>query len=353
MKIGGIKMKKTKPGFMGKSERRTASSRAVHKTNRVLGKTQLFVLFFFVAVNSPMFSQITLDSALAGAVQELNSKLYPGTTIAVVNFNSASERMTIFVMEELNRLFVQTQIFTIVERNQIDLVREELDFQMSGEVSDETFQGIGHMLGAESIVTGSIERVGKVYRFRVWAIDVRSAQIGASYSANVENDRITASLMGVAADLVGLSDYTPVEQHGAFLLNLIPLGSVGSWMMGDWKGAILSNGLQVGGFGLMVIASTLGMIPPDKEDFRSNGTFDQEGYDNADWDFTPWGIAVFYSGLGATLVGYIFNLARPYHVHKPPPKNVQLSPDNLHVAYIPNTFDGTGEKIRITYKIEL
>ncbi|MDR2740479.1 MAG: penicillin-binding protein activator LpoB, partial [Treponema sp.] len=39
---------------------------------------------------------------------------------------------------------------------------------MSGEVSDETFQGIGHMIGLEHIITGSIERIGKVYRFRVW-----------------------------------------------------------------------------------------------------------------------------------------------------------------------------------------
>jgi hypothetical protein len=323
MKLGGMNMKKT------------------------------VVFFFFVTLNPLLFSQMTLDQAIAGAAQELNSKLYPGTIVAVVNFNSNSERMTTFVIEELNRLFVQAQIFAIVERNQIDLVREELDFQMSGEVSDETFQGIGHMLGAESIVTGSIERVGKIYRFRVWAIDVRSAQIGASYSANVENDRITASLMGVPADLMGLSDYTALEQHGALLLNLIPLVSIGSWMMGDWGGALISNGLQVGGFGLAVVASVLGMIPPDEEDFTTNEVLDRKAYDNAEWDFAPWGIAVFYSGLGVMLVGYIFNLARPYFVHKPQVKNVQLSPDNLRITYIPHTPDGTGEKIRIIYKISM
>ncbi|MDR2740567.1 MAG: hypothetical protein LBB98_00190, partial [Treponema sp.] len=124
-------------------------------------------LLFFM-IQQTLFAQITLDRALGEAVGELNAKLSPRATVAMVNFNSGSEKMAAFVIEEVHRLLVQAQGLTVIERRQIDLLREELNFQMSGEVSDETFQGIGHMIGLEHIITGSIERIGKVYRFRVW-----------------------------------------------------------------------------------------------------------------------------------------------------------------------------------------
>ena len=42
----------------------------------------------------------------------------------------------------------------IVDRENIAKVRAELSFQMSGDVSDDSAQRLGAMLGAETLVTG-------------------------------------------------------------------------------------------------------------------------------------------------------------------------------------------------------
>jgi hypothetical protein len=308
-------------------------------------------VFLFLLVNPLTFSQITLDRAVAEAAAELNSRLLPGVAVAMVNFNSGSEKMTVFVMEEVHRLLVQAGVLTVVERRQIDLIREELDFQMSGEVSDETFQGIGHIIGVENIITGSIERIGKVYRFRVWAVDVDSAQITASYSANVQNDRIAASLMGVSADLIGLDDYTPLERSGAFMFNLIPLISMGSWMMNDYKGALITSGVQLVGFTLCMVSSVLGLDYPDREGYyKPDGTFDQEKYEDAS-DLTPLATAGISAGLVLLLGAYTFNLVRPYHVHKARPKTSLPSINNLELAYLPEFSGGGTGGLRLKYTL--
>jgi TolB-like protein len=198
-------------------------------------------------------SQITLNRAIDAAARELAAKLEPRSIVAVVSFDSESENMAAYVIDEMTRSLVQTEIFTVVERKNIDLARQELNFQMSGEVSDETFQGIGKMLGAETIITGSMRRVGRVYRLRIWSIDVSTVRIEASYGANIVNDRATAALMGGTADLFGLEDYTPVERNGALALNLIPLVSIGSWAMLDYKGALIGSSIQLAGFALAVV----------------------------------------------------------------------------------------------------
>jgi hypothetical protein len=310
---------------------------------------RLSVVFLFFLAAQVLCSQVSLDQAVGEAAAELNASLYPGAVVAMVNFNSGSEKMAVFVMEEVHRLLVQGGVLTVVERRQVDLVREELNFQMSGEVSDETFQGIGHMIGLEYIITGSIERIGKVYRFRIWAVDVDTAQVTASYSTNVQNDRIAASLMGVSADLVGLDDFTPLERSGAFLFNLIPLVSIGSWMMADYKGALITSGIQMVGFTLCIVSSALGFEYPDREDhYNPDGTFDQESYDDAT-ELTPLGTVGLASGLVLIAGGYIFNLIRPYHVHKAPPKNFGLSMNNLRLAYAPEDSGRGGGGFRISY----
>jgi len=157
-------------------------------------RAYFFLLLLFG--NVFLFSQTTLDRAISEAAKELDTRLEPGTVIAIVNFNTTSEKMTSYIIEEMQRLLVKSSILKVVERRQVNIVTSELNFQMSGFVNEESVQGVGHMLGAESVITGSMELIGSVYRFRLQAVNVRSSQIQASYSVNVANDKTTAGLMG-------------------------------------------------------------------------------------------------------------------------------------------------------------
>jgi len=72
-----------------------------------------------------------------------------------------------------------------VNRAQIELLEEELDFNMSGLVDDATAQSIGRFIGVQSIVTGTFEPIGAFFHFRVQVIEVETAIIRSVYSMNI------------------------------------------------------------------------------------------------------------------------------------------------------------------------
>jgi hypothetical protein len=82
----------------------------------------------------------------------------------------------------------------VVDRQQLDTIRAELNFQMSGEVSDESAQSIGQMLGAQSIVSGSVSKIGSLYRVQVKAIEVQSAGVQGQWSRNIPDGATIAAL---------------------------------------------------------------------------------------------------------------------------------------------------------------
>ncbi|MDR3200140.1 MAG: CsgG/HfaB family protein [Spirochaetales bacterium] len=85
---------------------------------------------------------------------------------------------------------------TVVDRQNLDIIRQEMNFQMSGEVDEASAQEIGKKLGAQTILSGSIELLGDMYRLRIRAISVQTAAIQGVQSANVGQDRILAALTG-------------------------------------------------------------------------------------------------------------------------------------------------------------
>ena len=161
------------------------------------------IIFFFLVTNSVVsaFAQntVTLEKGLAEIVIYLEERIPKGTKLAVLNLRSQSPQLSEYVMEELTIHFVDRNYFIIVERSLLELVQQELNFQLSGEVSDETAQSIGKKLGAQSIVYGSIEQVGDIYRLRVRVIVVESGAIQGGRAVNIQRDRILTSLTATPA----------------------------------------------------------------------------------------------------------------------------------------------------------
>jgi len=127
-----------------------------------------------------------LDRALDDACKTISSRLSDGSRIAVILFYSPSERLSEYAVEELTAQLVSTYRFDVVERRYIDLVRRELNFQLSGEVSDESAQSIGKMLGAQYITFGSFERINDRWRMRTITIHVETAKREVITTANID-----------------------------------------------------------------------------------------------------------------------------------------------------------------------
>lgn len=144
------------------------------------------------------FSQniVTLDDALANITQYFTGRLPAKSKVVVLNISADSGRMAEYIIEEFTANLVNSGKVTVVDRQNLESIRKELKFQISGEVDDDTAQSIGKLLGAQTIFSGSIGLLGDFYRLRLRAIAVQTAEIQGMQSANVGQDRILASLTG-------------------------------------------------------------------------------------------------------------------------------------------------------------
>jgi TolB-like protein len=128
----------------------------------------------------------TLDQTVEEAAQNIDAKLEAGTKVAVLSFNSTSDSLSEYVLGELTDYLVNSGKLIVLDRNDLDAVRAELNFNLTDEVADNSAQEAGRMLGAKYIVTGSYQE--DVSRIRIKTIVVESAGIAASSSADVVSD---------------------------------------------------------------------------------------------------------------------------------------------------------------------
>jgi hypothetical protein len=132
---------------------------------------------------------LSLDEGLVQIARELEAGLPSASRIAVVNLDSPSARFSNYVLDELQGILTNNRKLIVVDRSQLDLLKNEQDFQVSGYVSDETIVSLGKWLGVQTIVSGSLSDMGgRNYRLRFNAIDVESAVHKASPAVIVRQD---------------------------------------------------------------------------------------------------------------------------------------------------------------------
>jgi TolB-like protein len=270
---------------------------------------------------------VTLDEAITNAAAELGTTLSRGSKVAVLNFSGGNERFSNYVIEELTGVIVNQRLLTAVDRQQLDLVRKEINFQISGEVSDESAQEIGKLLGAQTIISGSMESIGNVYRIRFRAIEVLSATIQAAYSANIQNDSIVQALMGTevtkgasagsgppAAPIIpaeAYQDFSTGRRVASGFLNWIY--GLGSFTMGDWLGGSI----------ILVTDSVVLAL-----NLTNTGS-----------------VEMLYAAAGLLTGSVVFGFIRPFFFHRTRPKVSAL--DNFDIALVPGR-EGV-EGVRFSY----
>jgi TolB-like protein len=274
---------------------------------------RLGVLLFLVAGSitiggGVLYAQnaVSLDEAIITGAQEIEAKLTRGNKVVVLNFKSTSRRLSDYVLDEMMTALVKGGKITVVDRANLELIQKEMDFQMSGEVSDSSAQSIGQKLGAQSIISGSIEDMGSSYRIRFRTIEVVSAAIQVLSSFNVRKDNEIAALMGrgstSAASGASATEYpnglnfSTGRKVGAGFLNWI--FGIGSFTMGDWAGGLIVGGLELTG-GILFIAGA-----------SATAT---DSYGDA---YLEPNVPLMLIGMGAQLAGTIIGHVRPFSYDK-------------------------------------
>ena len=126
-----------------------------------------------------------LDFAIRDVSDYLNDNIPSGNRIVILNIESASVVLSDYIIDELIANAVNDRIFEVIDRQRLDLIREEQNFQMSGEVNDELALSVGRFFGAQTIVSGRVMQIGDRFRITIRALDVETARIQGQYNRNL------------------------------------------------------------------------------------------------------------------------------------------------------------------------
>jgi len=88
-----------------------------------------------------------------------------------------SQNLKIIIREELSNAVVNTLGFTVLERELIEKVLAESEFQMTGHVDDTQIGALGRKMGADYVCYASISSVGGNYYISCKMVDVTTAKI--------------------------------------------------------------------------------------------------------------------------------------------------------------------------------
>lgn len=131
-----------------------------------------------------------------------------------------SERLRIYLGEH-------TQ-FTVLERNKMDDIFLEVNFQLSGACNtDDCIVQIGKVLGVQKMIAGSVSVVGSLYSLQARIIDVESSRIErqAFVDVNGIEDVLQKATKQVADQLLGGAEYKQKSVFVSGLLSSIIPGS--------------------------------------------------------------------------------------------------------------------------------
>lgn len=120
---------------------------------------------------------VDIETALQQVADQFSATIKRGSTIAIVGISSDSAEMSDFMLDDLTMRFVQARTLTVANRANLDAIKAEMNFQLSGEVSDDSIQQIGAMVGANIVVHGKLVPIGNIFNLTMQALDVTSAAV--------------------------------------------------------------------------------------------------------------------------------------------------------------------------------
>ena len=161
----------------------------------------VFVFLFISCASTPRTgtetsSGLPLHEAIERAAERIAADLPGGSRVAVIAFESPNDSVSAHILEEIAGALFDRKI-EVADRQSLEHVMGELDFQMSGYVSDESALSIGQFLGAQLVITGQLRYLGDNYRFQVNAVNVEDATRGSVIRLDVRNDRVMQNLMAI------------------------------------------------------------------------------------------------------------------------------------------------------------
>jgi len=146
---------------------------------------------------------VFLVLAMAGAQEDTRK------TVTILDFKTSNikeDEMRVFV-DYVTSHIVSTGLFRVIDREQREVMLDEINFSYSGAADEKAQLEIGKVLSADMIILGSLGRVGDRYLLNIKLVAVQTGETlnSSSMAYNSLNDLIDNSAV-VAYTLLGLSE---------------------------------------------------------------------------------------------------------------------------------------------------
>ncbi len=167
---------------------------------------------------------VGIRAALMLATPFMIASLSAQTYIAVLplsNLGISSHEVAALTDRLRSELF-STDRFRVLERNLMEQILQEQDFQLSGCTTDECAVQVGQLLGVQQMIGGSISLVGETFTTSIRLINVETGEIlkVATYDHKGPIDELLSRGMGIiAANMAFESELMgKIPEQGSFLL---------------------------------------------------------------------------------------------------------------------------------------
>jgi TolB-like protein len=106
----------------------------------------------------------------------------------LVNDDASVSKLGRYIADKLTPYFSTSEQFSVLERSMIDKVIAEQEFQVSSFVDESSTQEFGKLLGAETIISGSVSELNDVFYINAKVVGVTYGNLLTSVDVEVDKD---------------------------------------------------------------------------------------------------------------------------------------------------------------------
>jgi hypothetical protein len=114
--------------------------------------------------------------------------------LPITSANFCGKALSDYIFEEFWIYFEDNSSLALVDRKNLELINKELNYQLSGQVSDDSAKSIGKQFGPQTLLYGKLSRLGGEFRLTVYATDVERAT-SSLRAVNIKSDKRLLSLL--------------------------------------------------------------------------------------------------------------------------------------------------------------
>lgn len=180
---------------------------------------------------------LSYDLALDNYAELFSSVLSDEDRLAFVSFESLDEDFAESIVSDLEERMINKGIF-VVERAGLGKILDEMDFQTSGIVDEESAIKIGSLTGATKIILGKGEHLASSYRVELRMIDLETLAVVRGAIFDLQYDSTIKSLLSDTSNMRGSQSLSISVKAGVGIHSHELSSSL-------TKGAIYPNGTKV------------------------------------------------------------------------------------------------------------